>query len=274
MLRTFDAVLSTQPHSAARLDVTVRPVGDRTIVVAVAGELDLATAPTLKTELIKSLARGYRDVVLDLSRVAHMDSTGLAVLIGLRERIKDDGRLALAGTPETVLRVLELTGLTGQFELVATVEEAAGPVGEPPIHDGSGLTADAEIVLGLLATALPFAESRRAEAERWLRVLQAHGDTLRLLDELGVRETATTTPGRRLVAGQEASNPDGRDPIERVIEHARGLAGQRGANVIGTIELLAGVIEVYASDFDEVLAAHGTSRGAVLRKLTEEASTG
>jgi hypothetical protein len=57
-----------------------------------------------------------------------------------------------------------------------------------------------------------------------------------------------------------------------VIERATALATERGANLIGTLELLAAVIQAYGEDFDEVLQSHGTSRAALIRHINREAS--
>jgi anti-anti-sigma factor len=54
--------------------------GDATIVVA-EGELDLHTAPTLQAEIDSALAQNVALIVVDLSKVDFMDSTGLSVIV-------------------------------------------------------------------------------------------------------------------------------------------------------------------------------------------------
>jgi anti-sigma B factor antagonist len=274
MLHSLNAMPSELESRTDRLVVRVCRSDSAKCTVAVEGELDLATAPKLRSRLVEALGAGFRELTLDLSRVDHMDSTGLAVLIGLRERLKGEGRLVVAGAPPSVLRVLDLTGLASKFELAPQVASSADePVDAAGAGARIGLTADAELVLGLLATALPFAESRAAEAERWLRVLRSHGDTARVLREIGVSEAPTRDPG-----GPEPSqSPEGRrqenqDPTQHVIEQATALARERGANLIGTLELLAAVMQAYGADFDEVLHSHGTNRAVLIRHINREAS--
>src|ERR1700761_4642654 len=62
------------------LEVRHRDLGDGLSVVALDGEIDLATAPELKSTLTGLLAEGFGRFVLDLSGVRHMDSTGLGVV--------------------------------------------------------------------------------------------------------------------------------------------------------------------------------------------------
>jgi len=80
--------------------------------VQVRGELDLSTSPELGEALLQELAGG-RSVVLDLSGVTFIDSTGLNTLVGaLRSSEANGGRLALGpDLPNQVSRVLAITGL-------------------------------------------------------------------------------------------------------------------------------------------------------------------
>jgi anti-sigma B factor antagonist len=86
-------------------------VGHRS-VLAVSGELDLATAGTLQAAIEHAVASGAADVWVDLSRVPFMDSTGLRVLLVaqalLRERSKS---LAIICPPGAVRRVFEISGV-------------------------------------------------------------------------------------------------------------------------------------------------------------------
>ena len=185
-----------------------------------------------------------------------------------------EGRLVLAGAPPSVLRVLDLTGLASKFELAPEFPPSADDPGDAAIAGSRiGLTADAELVLGLLATALPFAESRAAEAERWLRVLRSHGDTARILREIGVSEAPSRDAGSPAPSqGAEGPGQGNQDPTQHVIEQATALARERGANLIGTLELLAAVMQAYGEDFDEVLHSHGTNRAILIRHINREAS--
>jgi anti-sigma B factor antagonist len=95
-------------------------------VVTVAGELDIASADKFKTELNQPLGADCRKIVLDLSQVTFIDSTALGVLVGVnyeRRLVAGEG-LVMAGLQPSVLKVLEVTGLVGSFDITADVESA------------------------------------------------------------------------------------------------------------------------------------------------------
>lgn len=104
--------------------VAQRELDDRTCVLAVEGELDLASAPKLKWALTDIFDAGGRRVVLDLSRVSFIDSTALGVLVGVRKNLGPDARMAIACMQPEVLNIFELTGLDGTFDLFSTFDDA------------------------------------------------------------------------------------------------------------------------------------------------------
>jgi len=87
-------------------------------VVAVAGELDVATAPSLREELYRVIDRGVTKICVDLADMDFIDSTGLGVLVGALKRVKErDGTLELRSLPPSARRVFEITGLTQAFTI-------------------------------------------------------------------------------------------------------------------------------------------------------------
>jgi anti-sigma B factor antagonist len=104
--------------------VPVRVV-DGVIVAELSGDLDLASAPDLREQLLGLLRPGASRLVLDLSRVAFCDASGLAVLVGASHRARVLGgflRLAAVSPPTT--RVLQLTGLHRHLSIYPTVHAA------------------------------------------------------------------------------------------------------------------------------------------------------
>jgi anti-sigma B factor antagonist len=86
-------------------------IGHRT-VIAVAGDIDIATVETLQQAVERALVSGAADVWLDLSDVDFMDSTGLRVVLGARTALRRrKKRLAVICPPGPVHRVLEIAGL-------------------------------------------------------------------------------------------------------------------------------------------------------------------
>lgn len=110
--------------AGAELDITVRRQ-DGTAVVSVAGEIDVYTSPLLQEHLVEVLRDGSSSIVLDLSEVTFLDSTGLGVLItGLKRCRSADGDLVLVTAQPNVLKVLEITGLNDVFKVHDSVDDA------------------------------------------------------------------------------------------------------------------------------------------------------
>ena len=85
--------------------------GDAGVVVRPRGELDLASTPDLRT-ILQNLCNKKASVLLDLSEVTFMDSSGLRLIWESDAAAKEHGlELALAAGPPEVMRVFELTGL-------------------------------------------------------------------------------------------------------------------------------------------------------------------
>jgi hypothetical protein len=127
---------------------------------------------------------------------------------------------------------------------------------------------DAAMVLGMAATAMPFAPSVDAEAERWLRILRLYGEAGAALQGLGVSEAPLEPIGGEAEDERPAlTRLDGRGVVAAVTEHAILAAGRRGAGTIGTSDVFVAVVQVYGADFDRVLWAHGTDSDEVLERL-------
>ncbi|MEJ7582789.1 MAG: STAS domain-containing protein [Acidimicrobiales bacterium] len=94
-------------------------------VLAVTGEVDVATAPRLREKLIDLVNGGQHRIVIDLGGVEFLDSTGLGVLVGALKRVRThDGELALVCDEPRILKVFEITGLTKVFRMHRSVDEA------------------------------------------------------------------------------------------------------------------------------------------------------
>jgi hypothetical protein len=131
------------------------------------------------------------------------------------------------------------------------------------------LAPDAAMVLGIAATAIPFARTPEDEAERWLRILRLHGEVGAALQALGVSEDSLRV-GRREIDTErfsQATNPEHRDVIALVTEAAVRAALGRGAAGVGTTDVLMAVMEVYGTVFERALRAHGTDADEVLERL-------
>ncbi|HET7193547.1 MAG TPA: STAS domain-containing protein [Nocardioides sp.] len=97
------------------------------IVVWADGEIDLATAPELRAALAEVVRVPECKVIVDLTEVTFMDSTGLnALVLGWRKAKAVNGELQLVGAGPMVRKVLRVTGLEQIFPVHSTIEECIG----------------------------------------------------------------------------------------------------------------------------------------------------
>jgi anti-sigma B factor antagonist len=95
--------------------------------VSLRGEFDISTAPRVEETLRRVETDEPATVVIDLSGLDFMDSTGLRTLVNADQRARQAGRrLALVRGSEMVQRVLRLTRLDERFEIL---EDPAAPAG-------------------------------------------------------------------------------------------------------------------------------------------------
>jgi anti-sigma B factor antagonist len=106
------------------VSVTSRQSGDRT-VIEVKGEIDVYTAPVLREEISSLVDAEHTTIVVDLTQVSFMDSTGLGVLVGALKKVRTlGGDLALVINEEKILKVFRITALTQVFSIHPSLEEA------------------------------------------------------------------------------------------------------------------------------------------------------
>ena len=134
-----DAAASDPFGSGLPLDTVVTRPRAHVILLEVDGEVDSLTAPRLEAGLEAALAGASpddTDVVVDLSGVTFLASSGLAVLIGAARRVSaSDMRLHLVAASRAVTRPLEVTGADALFDVhadVAAALAAATPGVAPP----------------------------------------------------------------------------------------------------------------------------------------------
>lgn len=109
---------------ASTLDVRVSHPG-RATVIALNGELDIATVPVVRRELIDLAVTGHVDQLVDLARLTFLDSAGLGALVSVRRRLRIlQGRLVLAAPNDAVLRLLRLTSMDKVLPVHPTVDKA------------------------------------------------------------------------------------------------------------------------------------------------------
>lgn len=96
------------------------------IVLAVSGELDVASAPMLRAHVGFALGRRPAHLILDLAGLRFCDAAGLSVFAMARKASRRDGAsLALAAVPRAVIRLLRMTGMDRVLDVYPSVAAAA-----------------------------------------------------------------------------------------------------------------------------------------------------
>ena len=111
-----------EPREIHLTEETFDPSG---LVLIVEGELDIATAPALRKRLDAAIDAGMHRLVIDLSAVSFLDSIALAAIVHAKQRLPEDGRMALAVEPASyVMLIFEGSGLPKVLDLVETRAQA------------------------------------------------------------------------------------------------------------------------------------------------------
>jgi anti-sigma B factor antagonist len=109
---------------------------DGAYVIALAGEVDLYTAPEFKQQLLDVIAKGSKQVIVDFTDTTFIDSTTLGVLVGGVKRLRtNDGQLSLVCNDRNITKIFEITGLDRVFTIYPTRDDAIEKVGtssQPP----------------------------------------------------------------------------------------------------------------------------------------------
>src|SRR3954452_19408245 len=100
-------------------------LGESIEVLAVSGELDMSNSPELRRRVERALREGRQCVVINLDRLTHMDSSGLAALIDCHQMAEArGGRFSLVITSGSVRRTVEVRGLDRLFVIHPSIDAA------------------------------------------------------------------------------------------------------------------------------------------------------
>jgi len=129
------------------------------------------------------------------------------------------------------------------------------------------LSEDAALVLALAGTAIRFADSPESEAEHWLRILRMHGEVGSAMQALGVGEKPLEPAERMPGSGTQRFRRGGDNMVEMVRTRAAEVAAERGADLLGTVDVLNAVAGIYGSYFEDVLYARGSTMAELSERL-------
>lgn len=93
-------------------------------VISVSGEVDIATSPALDAAIATAVGEETKQIVVDLSDVTFMDSSGLGVIVRGLKRSREAGiELDLVITNDRVLKVFSITGLDQVIEIHSAIAD-------------------------------------------------------------------------------------------------------------------------------------------------------
>ncbi|MBB6459591.1 STAS domain-containing protein [Flammeovirga kamogawensis] len=100
-----------------------------TVLIPEEEKLDSLKAPQLKAEIVTMFQSGTENLIIDLSSVKYVDSSGLSsILVANRLAGEVNGRLVLAGLNEHVMKLIKISKLETVLNLLPTVQEAIDSV--------------------------------------------------------------------------------------------------------------------------------------------------
>ena len=96
---------------------------EKYVITAISGEVDLYSSPDVRKKLIEITSKKIQFVIIDLSNVSYMDSSGVATLVeGLQIVEKYKGKLLLFGLNSMVREVFELSRLDTVFSIYENLD--------------------------------------------------------------------------------------------------------------------------------------------------------
>ncbi|MBA4191761.1 MAG: anti-anti-sigma factor [Planctomycetaceae bacterium] len=94
---------------------------DQNIVVALTGRLDVLASSELETRLLTAIENGVKTLVLDVAALEYISSAGLRVLIVVAKKVRaDGGDMVFASAGPNIMKILEISGFTKMFKMVAS----------------------------------------------------------------------------------------------------------------------------------------------------------
>lgn len=107
--------------------IKTQSIDDNFLLMEVVGEMDIYTSPSLRSEIFQRIRSGNHKILLDLSELEYLDSTGLGALTECLRRLQDcGGDLRLLSPTSAFLRLLNLTELSDSFIVYQNIQEAQG----------------------------------------------------------------------------------------------------------------------------------------------------
>ncbi|MFI1757989.1 STAS domain-containing protein [Streptomyces sp. NPDC020571] len=106
------------------LHLTVQHPHPGLAIATIVGDVDMQTAPALRSGALEIIQQGHPRLVLDLAQVGFCDSAGLSAIIGIWHAAQEaGGSLSLATVPDRLMRMLSMTGVDSLLPVHATATD-------------------------------------------------------------------------------------------------------------------------------------------------------
>ena len=103
------------------------------------GELDIATVPMLEAAFDAVYSDEAAEViVVDLTELSFMDSTGIHLLLRMHAACEDDDRLRVVNGSRAVVRLLDVTGVRDHLPIISSDRDPLAPLSSMPLRPSDG----------------------------------------------------------------------------------------------------------------------------------------
>jgi anti-sigma B factor antagonist len=106
------------------MQIEGKKVGDLLIVTPLEKRLDASAAADFKGKIVDWINAGHHRIVLNLSQVDFVDSSGLGAIVSCLKTLGGNGDLVICGIQETVMSLFQLTRMNRVFQIFPTEAEA------------------------------------------------------------------------------------------------------------------------------------------------------
>ena len=106
------------------MNISTRKMESTAVLEIMDARIDAATAVEFKDQVRAIIDDGQHDIILDLSRVDFIDSSGLGAIVGVLKYLGQRGTLTVAGVTASVESMFKLTRMDRVFRLYPNVEAA------------------------------------------------------------------------------------------------------------------------------------------------------
>ena len=106
------------------MEIEHRKQGDAIIVNILSNRLDAQGADEFKEKMSGLISDGNQCIILDISRVDFVDSSGLGAMVSVFKVIGEDGEMVISGPSEAAMRMFKLTRMNRVFRIFDNEEDA------------------------------------------------------------------------------------------------------------------------------------------------------